>query len=72
MLTVTEAIGMQGQIEIIWYTFDGSVPDSTNGHRMTSKEILHLSPGAIRVARFSHEPNQQTGPFRLRMEQLSV
>ena len=72
MLTVTESISMQGQIVVLWYTFDGTVPDSTNGHRMTSKDILHLSPGAIRVARFSHEPNQNVGAFRLRMEQLSV
>ncbi len=71
LLSITENIGGQGQIETVWYTFDGSVPRPDNGHKMTSRIILKLSPEAVRVARFSNQPGQQNGPFRLRMDQLS-
>jgi hypothetical protein len=71
MLSITENIGGQGTSERLWYTFDGSVPRPNNGHKMTSKSIIRLSPEAVRVARFSNQPGQQAGNFRLRMDQLS-
>jgi len=72
LLSVTEAIGREGGFfETVWYTFDGSVPRPNNGHKMTSRTILKLAPEAIRVAKFSNQPGQQNGNFRLRMDQLS-
>ena len=71
MLSITENIGGQGVIEVLWYTLDGSVPRPNNGHKMTSRSILKLPPEAVRVARFSNQPGQQAGNFRLRMDQLS-
>lgn len=70
MISASDSVGGQGAIEVVWYTFDGSVPRPTNGHRMTSRSILELSAGAVRTARFSNQPGQQNQPFILRMDQL--
>jgi hypothetical protein len=71
LISVSDTTGTPPAIEIVWYTFDGSIPRPTNGHRMTSRSILELPRGAIETARFSNQPGQQNAEFILRMDQLA-
>ncbi len=71
LISVSDTTGGQAEIETVWYTFDGSVPRPTNGHKMTSRSILELSRGAVESARFSNQPGIQNSMFILRMDQLS-
>ena len=71
MLSITEKIGGTGEIETVWYTFDGSTPRPDKGHRMTSRGYLELAVGAVLAAKFSNQPGQQNGDFRLQLDQLT-
>ena len=71
LISVGDSKGQATKIETLWYTFDGGVPSSTNGHKLISNDLMELSVGALRVARFSNDPALQKNPFILRMEQLT-
>lgn len=71
MISITEEIGGAGRAETVWYTFDGSTPRPNNGHRITSKGRIELSVGAVLAAKFSNQPGQQNGAFRLQLDQLT-
>lgn len=71
MISISEKTGGSGGIETVWYTFDGSIPRPNNGHRLTSRGRIELGVGAVLAAKFSNQPGQQGGNFRLQLDQLT-
>lgn len=71
LLSINESPNASSRIHILWYTFDGSTPSPTNGHRMTSRSILELSAGAVKAAKFSNQPGVQSGQIYLLVDQLT-
>jgi len=71
LISISDTTGGPPAIETMWYTFDGSKPTPTNGHKMTSRSILELSAGAVETAKFSNQPGIQTSLIVLRMDQLA-
>jgi len=71
LVSISEYGHNSNRISRCWYTFDGSTPRPTNGHRMTSRSILQLSVDMIKNIKFSNEPPHQSGDFRLFVDQLT-
>ena len=71
LLSINESSNFSSRIQTLWYTFDGSIPSPTNGHKMTSKSRLELSSGAVKAAKFANQPGAQSGEIVLLVDQLT-
>ena len=71
LISIGEYGHLSNKIARVWYTFDGTTPTPTNGHRMTSRSILELSVEMVLDAKFSNQPGHQNGDFSIFLNQLT-